>query len=193
LGAGWQAQSQLLAMDSVRTLKRVWIVNKRPERCTEFIRKMQPCVKCELIPASSAEAAVQASQIITTITSSREPVVKGQWLRPGVHVNAAGGNMLLRREIDDEVVLRANRLVTDSIEQCKIESGEFVGAIETGQRHWEDFVELRDVVAELKPGRASASDITLFKSGGLALEDVAIGKLVYERALEQAVGCSMDF
>jgi alanine dehydrogenase len=191
-GAGWQAQSQLLAMDAVRKLERVWIVNKRPERCEEFIKKMQPQVQARLLPATSAEEAVHASQIVTTITGSPEPVLKGEWLQPGVHVNAAGGNMLVRREIDDEVVLRAGRLVVDSIEQCKMESGEFVGVIETGRRHWEDFVELRDVVSGLKPGRSNAADITLFKSGGLAMEDVAIGKMVYERALEQKMGRMLD-
>src|SRR5207244_109379 len=101
---------------------------------------------------------------------------------------AAGGNMLLRREIDDEAVLRSNRIVVDSIEQSKIESGEFVGVIETGRRHWEDFVELRDVVAGLKRGRTNPSEITLFKSLGVALEDVAIGKVVYERAVERGIG-----
>ena len=191
-GAGWQAQSQLLAMDAVRTLKRVWIVNKRPERCAEFITKMQPQVKAELLPAPSAEEAVRASQIVTTITGSPEPVLKGEWLQPGVHVNAAGGNVLIRREIDDAVVMRADRLVVDSIEQCKMEAGEFIGTIESGRRHWEDFVELRDVVAGLKPGRSNPADITLFKSGGLALEDVAIGKLIYERALEQNIGRPLD-
>jgi alanine dehydrogenase len=95
-GAGWQAQTQLLAMDAVRKLKRVYIVNKRPERRDEFIKKMQPQVKAELVPAKSAEQAVASSQIVTTITSSREPVLKGQWLQPGAHVNAAGGNMLVR-------------------------------------------------------------------------------------------------
>ena len=96
--------------------------------------------------------------------------------------------MLLRREIDDDVVLRANRLVVDSIEQCKIESGEFLGAIETGKRHWEDFVELRDVIAGAKVGRSSPADITLFKSGGIALEDVAIAAKVYEQAMKAGVG-----
>lgn len=191
-GAGWQAQTQLLAIDAVRNLQRVRIVNKRPERCDAFISKMQPLVKARLERAKQAEEAVRSSHIVTTITSSREPVLKGEWLGSGVHVNAAGGNMLLRREIDDDVVLRANRIVVDSIEQCKIESGEFVGAIETGRRHWEDFVELRDVVAAQTPGRTAPSDITLFKSGGLALEDVAIGKLVYERALERGLGRKLD-
>jgi ornithine cyclodeaminase/alanine dehydrogenase-like protein (mu-crystallin family) len=187
-GAGWQAETQLLAMDSVRRLKRVWIVNRKPERRQAFIQKMQPQVKAELLQAENVEQAVRTSHIITTITSSREPVFKGEWLQAGTHINAAGGNLLLRREIDDEAVMRSNRLVVDSIEQSKIEAGELMGVIETGRRHWEDFIELRDVVAGLKPGRTSPSDITLFKSLGLALEDVAIGKLVYERAVERGIG-----
>jgi ornithine cyclodeaminase/alanine dehydrogenase-like protein (mu-crystallin family) len=191
-GAGWQAESQLLAIAAVRQLKRVWIVNRKPERRQAFIEKMQSQVKAQLLGAGAPEHAVAQSQIITTMTSSREPVLKGEWLQPGVHVNAAGGNLLLRREIDDETVMRANRLVVDSVEQSKIESGEFLGVIESGRRHWEDFVELRDLVAGLKPGRTRPSDITLFKSGGLALEDVAIGKLVYERALERGVGRRLD-
>jgi ornithine cyclodeaminase/alanine dehydrogenase-like protein (mu-crystallin family) len=191
-GAGWQAQSQLLAIDSVRELKRAYIVSRGPERRDTFIKKMQPQVKAELVPADSAEQAVASSDIVTTITSSREPVLKGEWLRPGVHINAAGGNLLLRREIDDDVVMKSNRLIVDSIEQCKIESGEFLGVIESGRRHWEDFIELRDVVAGFKPGRTSPTDITLFKSGGVGLEDVAIGKLIYERALERKVGRELE-
>jgi ornithine cyclodeaminase/alanine dehydrogenase-like protein (mu-crystallin family) len=192
-GAGWQAQSQLLAMDAVRSLERVWIVNRKPQRLEEFIQRMQPLVKARLEPAQSAEDAVRNSQIVTTMTSSREPVLKGEWLQAGQHVNAAGGNLLLRRELDDEAVLRASRVVVDSIEQAKIEAGEFVAVIETGRRRWDDFVELRDVVAGHKPGRSAAADITLFKSLGLAMEDVAIGRLVYQRAMEQGAGRRMDF
>jgi alanine dehydrogenase len=191
-GAGWQAQSQLLAIDAARTLKRIWIASRRPERREAFIKKMQPQVKAELVSANSAEEAVRSSDIVTTITSSREPVLKGEWLSTGVHINAAGGNLLLRREIDDDVVLKANRLVVDSLDQSKIESGEFLGVIESGKRHWEDFIELRDVVAGFKPGRTNPSDITLFKSGGIGMEDVAIGKLIYERAVERQVGKTLD-
>lgn len=180
-GAGWQAETQLQAMDAVRELKRVHIVNRRPERREEFIRKMQPLIRARLVGADSPEDAVRSSQVVTTMTSSREPVLKGAWLQPGTHVNAAGGNLLLRRELDDDATLRADHIVVDSVEQAKIEAGEFVGVIQTGRRHWEDFVEFRDVVAGLKPGRTAASDITLFKSLGVALEDAAIAKLVYEQ------------
>jgi alanine dehydrogenase len=191
-GAGWQAESQLLAIDAVRHLKRVWIVNRKPERRQAFVEKMQPRVKAELLAAGPPDQAVAQSQIVTTITSSREPVLKGEWLGPGTHVNAAGGNLLLRREIDDEAVMRANRLVVDSIEQSRIEAGELLGVIESGRRHWEDFIELRDLAAGLKPGRTKPTDITLFKSGGLAIEDVATGKLVYERAIERGVGRKLN-
>ena len=180
-GAGWQAETQLQAMDVVRNLKRVHIVNRKPDRRDAFIRKMQPKVRAELLPAESAEKSVRSSQVVTTMTSSREPVLKGEWLQAGIHVNAAGGNLLLRREVDDDAVLRSHRVVVDSVEQAKIEAGEFVGVIETGRRHWQDFIELRDVVAGVRQGRSSPSDITLFKSLGLALEDVAIARLVYER------------
>jgi len=191
-GAGWQAETQLLAMDAVRNLQRVWVVNRKPERREAFIARMQPRVKARLVPAGSAEEAVRSSQILTTMTSSREPVFKGEWVHAGQHINAAGGNMLLRREIDDETVLRAHRIVIDSIEQAKEEVGEFLGVIESGRRHWEDVVELRDLAAGWKPGRTSPDDITLFKSQGLALEDVAIGKLIYERAVGQGLGTRLE-
>ena len=192
-GAGWQAQSQLVAMDTVRTLKRVQIVNRKQDRRLEFIRKMQPLVRAELVATDSPEAAVTSSQIVTTMTSSREPVFKGEWLQDGVHINAAGGNLLLRREIDDETVMRATRIVVDSVEQARIEAGEFVSVIETGRRHWDEFVELRDVTTKAKSGRTSPTQITLFKSLGLALEDVAIAKLVYERAVTQKMGSLHSF
>src|SRR5262249_24464453 len=97
IGAGWQAQTQLLAMDAVRQLKRVFIVNRRAERREEFIKKMQPQVKAELVVPKSPECAVASSQIVTTITNSREPVFRGQWLQHGTHINAAGGNSIIRR------------------------------------------------------------------------------------------------
>jgi len=192
IGAGWQAETQLLAMDAVRNLSRVWVVNRNAQRREAFITKMQRYVKARLVPADSPEQAMHSSQIVTAITSSREPVVQGEWVHAGQHINAAGGNMLLRCEIDDETVLRAHRIVVDSIEQAKEEAGEFLGVIESGRRHWEDFVELRDLAAGWKPGRTSAEDITLFKSQGLALEDVATGKLAYERALERGIGTRLE-
>jgi ornithine cyclodeaminase/alanine dehydrogenase-like protein (mu-crystallin family) len=164
------------------------VIGRNPDRRDRFIERMQPRVKAGLAASNSSKESVQSSQIITTITTSREPVFEGAWLQPGTHINAAGGNVLLRRELDDDSILRAKTLVVDSLEQAKIEAGEFLPVIQSGRRHWEDFVELRDVVAGLKPARTNPGDITIFKSLGLALEDVALGKFIYERALTQGRG-----
>ena len=186
-GAGWQAESQLLAMDEVRDLSRIWIVNRNPERAERFIERMAPQVQAELIPAVSAENAVRESGLVTTITNSREPVLFGDWVASGTHVNAAGGNMLLRREVDAGLILRSERLVVDSIEQARIECGEFLPALVPGRRHWDEVQELKDVVVKGR-GRESSDEVTFFKSLGLGLEDVALGALVYERAGERGVG-----
>ncbi len=191
-GAGWQARSQVLGMDTVRNLQRIYVVNKRQERRDAFVQEMQPQIKARLISEVSAEEAVRTSHIVTTITNSKDPVLKGEWLMPGQHINAAGGNSLLRRELDDQAVLRSDRIIVDSIEQAKIEAGEFVGCIESGRRHWEDFTELKDVAGGLKLGRRSPIEITLFKSLGIALEDVVVGKLVYEKAIQRGVGSRLE-
>jgi len=179
-------------MDAVCSLERVWVVNRNADRLEEFIRKMQPLVRAKLAAPESPEAAVKTSHLITTMTSSKEPVLKGQWLQAGQHINAAGGNLLLRRELDDEAVLRANLVVVDSIEQARIEAGEFVGVMETGKRHWQDLVELHHVVAGQR-GRSRSTDITLFKSLGLAIEDVAVASVVYNRAIDRGIGKRIPF
>ena len=190
-GAGWQAESQLEAICAVRALERVWLVNRDPEKARRFIEKMTPRVGADVRPAKSAEDAVSGSHVVTTITNSREPVLFGSWIRPGTHVNAAGGNMLLRKEVDGEVVSRARLLVVDSIEQARIECGEFLGVLTTGRRYWDEIVELKDV-ASGRIGRDADGDITFFKSQGVGIEDVALGAIVYERARERGLGRELD-
>ena len=190
-GAGWQAESQLLAMDEVRKLSHVWIVNRDPKRAERFIERMAPQVQAELKPAVSAEDAVRESRLVTTITSSREPVLFGDWIEAGTHVNAAGGNMWLRREVDSDLILGSEQLVVDSIEQARIECGEFLPVMVPGQRHWDEVKELKDIVGQ-ESGRVTAEERTFFKSLGLGLEDVALGAWVYERANERGMGRQVD-
>ncbi len=186
-GAGWQAESQLLAMDEVRDLSRVWIVNRNPERAERFMERMAPQVQAELKPAVSAEDAVRESRLVTTITNSREPVLFGDWVGAGTHVNAAGGNMWLRREVDADLVLGSEKLVVDSIEQARVECGEFLPVLVPGRRYWDEVQELKDIVGK-QSGRETPDERTFFKSLGLGLEDVALGVLVYERAKERGMG-----
>ena len=133
------------------------------------------------------EAAADAD-ILITITSSLKPVLEGAWLKPGTHINAAGGNSITRSEVDDEVIKRANFIAVDSKDQAKMEAGELVFPVEKGILNWERVQEVCHVVNGAVHGRKNADDITLFKSLGLAIEDVAAATLLYRKAKEQQIG-----
>jgi ornithine cyclodeaminase/alanine dehydrogenase-like protein (mu-crystallin family) len=140
----------------------------------------------EVEAVESAEAAVRGSDIVITATSSRDPVLHGEWLEPGAHVNAIGANMLNRRELDDESLSRAALITVDSIEQAREEAGDLVHGLETTGGNWGNVLELHDIVVGARPGRKSANDITIFKSSGIALWDVISAGYIYHQAL--AVG-----
>ncbi len=187
-GTGWQAQSQLEAVCAVRKIESVRVYSRSAERRTNFSQEMSERLKIEDIhPVDQPQAAAEA-EILITITSSREPVLLGEWLRPGAHINAAGGNSVLRAELDDKAIRRSSFIAVDSLEQARMESGEFVNAVEKGLLVWERVQELRHVVSGALPGRASNDDITLFKSLGIAIEDVAAAAVIYKKAKEQQAG-----
>ncbi|MBI3942872.1 MAG: ornithine cyclodeaminase family protein [Chloroflexi bacterium] len=188
IGSGFQARSQLEAICAVRPLRRVWVYSRTAEHREAFAREMAPKVGVEIVAVDSAESAVRQADIVATITSSTQPVVEGSWLAPGVHINAAGSNSLLRRELDEEAVARAHRIVADSVEQCHLEAGDLLAPIQKGLIHWSMVHELHDVVAGFYPGRGSDEEITLFKSLGIGLEDVVTAAKVYERAKSQGKG-----
>lgn len=187
-GAGWQAQSQLAAVCAVRPIEGVRVYSRKAENRASFCAEMQALLGlADIAPVAEPEAAADAD-IVITITSAREPVLLGQWLKPGTHVNAAGGNSILRREFDDETLRRASFLTVDSLEQAKLEAGEYVTAVEKGLLTWERVQELRHVVSGALHGRRKQEDITVFKSLGLAIEDVAVAARLYRKAKEQNVG-----
>ncbi len=187
-GTGWQAQSQLAAVCAVRRVERVLVYSRDPANRERFCREMGQKLDLPVIlPVANPEEAA-AAEILITITTSREPVMRGEWLRPGTHLNAAGGNSILRREFDERVIERATLLTVDSIDQARLEAGELVTAVEKGLLNWERLVELRSVVGRDHPGRQNAGEITIFKSLGLAIEDIATAALVYEAACQQKRG-----
>lgn len=188
-GAGWQARSQLAAVSAVRNVREVRVYSKRTESRKRFCEQMRAELGLENIrPVDEPQRAADGADILITITSAREPVLEGAWIAPGAHLNAAGGNSLLRREFDDEAVRRAGRIVVDSLDQARLEAGELVQAAEKGLIVWERLRELRSVVAGEVTGRNDDDEITIFKSLGLAIEDVAAAALVYERARERGLG-----
>ena len=187
-GAGWQATSQLEAVCAVRQIEEVKVYSRKPENRERFCQQMATELGLTNIHPVETPQAAAGADIIITITSSREPVVLGEWLKPGTHINAAGGNSILRREFDDDTIKRASFIAVDSLDQSMMESGEFVTAVEKGLLTWERVKELRHVVSGQMRGREHAEQITLFKSLGLAIEDVAAAAVVYQKAKEQQAG-----
>ena len=188
IGAGSQARTQLAAVAAVRPIERAVVWSRDAARRERFCREMAAELGLPVEPAASAEAAVREQDIVITITTARQPVLSGEWLSPGTHINAAGSNSLLRREIDDATLRRVDRLVVDSRAQAPLEAGDLQGAVERGLLDWDQLPELADVVAGRVPGRQSPTEITLFESLGLGLEDITVAKRVYERARAAGLG-----
>jgi alanine dehydrogenase len=191
-GAGWQAEAQLEAIASVKKLDRVIVHSRTVESRKAFAEKMGERLGLE-VETTHAPEEPATQDIVVTVTSSKEPVLRGEWLRPGAHVNAAGSNFLFKTEIDRDVVKRSSLVTIDSREELGLEAGNLLQGIETGTVLPEAIRELGQVVTGQIKGRQNPEDITLFASQGLALEDLAAARLVYDRALEQGVGREIDF
>ena len=193
IGAGYQARTQLEAVCRVREVRNARVFSRTPERRARFAADMSAKLGVEVAAVESAEECARNSDVVVTITSSSRPVLEGQWLSPGTHINAAGSNHWMRRELDGEAVGRCDIVVTDDVEQAKLECGDLLYPIERGTVRWEQVRNLSDVIAGRTPGRTGDDDITLFESQGLALEDIAVGARVYEMARERGIGQELPF
>jgi alanine dehydrogenase len=193
VGTGWQARSQVQAICAARSVKTIRVAGRDPARLQAFCNEMSGELGIAVTPAESAEAAVREADIVITATTAREPVVSGAWIKPGTHLNVMGSNWANRREVDEQAVLRSDLVVIDSKEQGMLEAGDLLAPIQQGQLTWERVHELHEVVAGAVPGRQGPEQITLFKSLGLALEDMAVAAHVYAEARKQGVGEELDF
>ena len=191
-GTGWQAESQLMAVCAVRNIKSISAYGRDTERRAAFARKMSSLLEVDVTPAASAEEAARGRSIVITATSAREPVLKGEWIEPGTHLNVVGSNFLSKAEVDIETIRRVSIVAVDSIEQSRLEAGDFMPAIERGVISWESVTELGQIVAGHTPGRNRDDQITLFKSNGIALEDISTALRVYNLARERGVGEQID-
>ena len=156
---------------------------------------MSDALGIQVSPAASAQEAVQGNDIIITITNVRTiaPVLLGDWLQPGVHINAAGANSLGRRELDDNAIARCSIIAADSTDQAKLECADLSIAIESGLLTWDSVLNLGQIVTGRSPGRINENDITLFESQGIALEDVAVAAHIFERAKADGAGKPLPF
>lgn len=188
LGTGRQARSQVVAISRVRPVALVKCYSRDPGRREAFAEDLVQELGAEVVAADGAGEAVDGMDIIVTATTAADPVLLGEWLRPGVHVNAIGSNWANRRELDAEAIQRSTRIATDDLEQARQESGDLIGPAESGLLSWDRVVELGRIVAGDVPGRSSPQEITLFESQGVAAEDVAAMKLAYDRARALGIG-----
>ncbi len=188
IGTGWQAESQLEAVCAVRNIRVVRCYARNLEHSRAFAEKMSARLNIHVEAVDDVRNAVYDSDVLITATSSPTPVLLGKWLTPGQHINAIGGNWRERRELDDKVITRAHAIFVDSIEQAKIEAGDLVAPVQDGRLDWAHVQELGALIARKTTGRKNLDDITLFKSLGLAIEDVAVGGWVYERAVDEKLG-----
>ena len=188
LGTGWQAQSQLEAVGAVRPVARILVFGRDAHRKQAFAEMMAQRLRVPVEAVPSALDAVRDAEIVITATTASAPVLLGRWLRPGTHINAIGVNRADRRELDDEAVRRADRIVVDDRTQAAIECGDLLPLVATGSLSWDRVGELGEVVSGRIPGRTGRDEITLFESQGLALEDMAAAALLLARARAAGVG-----
>jgi ornithine cyclodeaminase/alanine dehydrogenase-like protein (mu-crystallin family) len=192
-GSGKQARTQLLAVCRVRRVNRVQVYSPNEERRRRFCTELEKECGCEVQPVPRPELAAQDKDIVITATTSREPVLYGDWLSEGTHLNVIGSNFFTKAEVDVVAVRRCEVIVVDSKDQARIEAGDFAQALEDGSIHWSDVHELGQVIVGRYPGRAHPQDVTMFKSLGIALEDIAVAARVYETAVGQGVGRMVEW
>jgi ornithine cyclodeaminase/alanine dehydrogenase-like protein (mu-crystallin family) len=191
-GTGKQARTQIIAVCAVRTIKSIHVYSRSEENRKTFAAEMAEICKTEVIPTSNPEQAARNRDIVITATSSREPVLKGEWLTEGTHLNIIGSNLRGKAEVDKETIRRSNLVTIDSKDQGELEAGDFVAALEDKLLDWVDVIELGHILAGRFPGRENPQQITLFKSLGVGIEDVAVGQQVYTKAVQLGVGRTLE-
>lgn len=191
-GAGVQAKSQLWAVALARELSKALVYDISDEAVTSFISEMSTKLSIEVIKADSADQLLEQSDIICAATSSPTPIFDGAKVKDGTHINGIGSHTPAARELDTTIIKRST-LIADSYEACLGEAGDIMIPIDEGaidKSHMK--AELGEVITGKKPARSSDVEITLFKSNGLAIQDVATAKLVYDKAIKAGIGKKVD-
>src|SRR5258708_1751965 len=193
IGAGGQGRSHLAAMSCVRSLKRARIVSRNFEHAQQFVRDLQERYAFPLSAVESVEDAVRDAELIVTATTSYEPVLRREWISRGAHINAIGTYSRNAREIDSATMAAAT-LIVDARESALNEAGDYLIAESEGAIGPDSIrAELGEILIGSAPGRASREEITLFKSLGLAIEDLATASYLYQKAGRENAGTWVEF
>lgn len=193
IGTGVQAKTQLEAIVAERKVERVFAFGRDANRREKFAEEMSAKLGVPVKAEANAEETARQSEILVTATTSKEPVLKGAWLRPGMHINAIGANFPEKRELDAEAIARADAIFVDSCEQSKMEAGDLIQAFRENPERWNKVRELSTLFTSRVAGRGSPDQITIFKSNGIAIQDVVTAGKVYELALERNLGKQVEF
>jgi len=191
IGAGYQGESQLEAVCQVRKIRTVKVFARDRGRLDAFCDRMAKKTGIEIRPAESAQAAVRGAHVVNVITKSADPVLKGEWLEAGQHINAAGSNALTRREIDAAAVKRCDVIAVDGRGTAEKECGDLLPAVEKGWLRWNHLAEIGEVIANRHPGRTSDRQISLYESHGMGLQDLWVGAKVLRLARERGIGTDL--
>jgi ornithine cyclodeaminase len=188
IGAGVQAMTHLEAMRSVRNIRRVRVWSRSPERRARFVEKARQKFGVTVEPQASVEACVEGADLVCTVTASREPILHGAWLSEGAHINAVGAALPSARELDSAAVIRS-RVFVDRRESALAEAGDILIPMSEGAFNAEHIRgDLGETLLGVVPGRESPSEVTLFKSLGLAIEDLAAARHIYEKGVALGTG-----
>jgi ornithine cyclodeaminase len=187
-GSGWQAEGHVRAICAALPLEQVKVFSRKPERLQNFCSRMRDLTGVAVVPVESPEATVRESDLIGTVTTAVTPLFDADWLMPGVHINAAGSNALIRQELSEAVVRRCGLITVDSVPTALAEAGDLLPLLEKGRLHSRQLVELGDVVIGRHAGRVSDEQITLFESQGMAIQDLAVAVRVLAAAEGAGLG-----
>ena len=188
IGAGKQAIGQLEAVCGVRDIREVRVYSRTEERARKFCETMKTRIGAQLRVVPTAADAVHGADIVNVITNAASPVLKGEWLEAGQHVNAAGSNSLIRRELDEVAVAKCELIAVDSRNTAQNECGDLLPAVEKGTIQWDALPEIGEIMLGRLPGRTSERQITLYESHGMAVQDLYVAARLLALARERGVG-----
>jgi ornithine cyclodeaminase len=187
IGTGKQAITQIAAVIAVRPIKRIRVFGRHEERRAQCVTRVREEFGIEVVAAQSVAEAVKDAPIITVVTRATEPVLSGDMVARGAHINAVGAIVPSRAEIASDVLARCGQIVVDSVPQAQKLSRELIDYFGSGRASWDQVQSLAGVVAAER-SRAAADDLTLFKSLGMGLSDLSLGIELYHKALRLGVG-----
>jgi ornithine cyclodeaminase len=191
IGAGKQAVGQLEAVCEVRKVREVRVWSRKQETSRKFCDALAKRLGIEMKAVASGAEAVKGAHVVNVITKAAEPVLLGEWLEPGQHINAAGSNSLIRRELDEAAVKRASYITVDSRNTARNESGDLLPLAETGLLDWDTLTEIGEVIVGRAPRRTAAAEITLYESHGMGIQDLYVAHRLVELARSRNLGIDL--